>query len=98
MLMPLISIKKFQPSRSTVDIEVMCVHFVFRNNLPWKLLDQVRRSAGRLDVPFRWRALSSGEAANLLHQLREVPVGGEHQPHEEAGLSRHTEENDHHQV
>lgn len=53
---------------------------------------------GRLDVPFRRRDLCTGEAADLLHQLREVPVGGEHQPHEEAGLCQHTEENDHHQV
>lgn len=68
---------------------------MFNNVCP---LNQVWHRAGRLDVPLRRRDLSSGEAADLLHQLREVPVGGEHQPHEEAGLGRHTEENDHHQV
>lgn len=62
------------------------------------LFFQVRHRAGRLDVPFRWRDLSSGQTAHLLYQLREVPVGGEHQPHEEAGLCRHTEEDDHYQV
>lgn len=56
------------------------------------------RRFGRLDVPSGGRDLSSGQAAALLHQLGEVPVGGEHQPHEEAGLSRRTEEDDHHQV
>ncbi|XP_035764629.1 platelet-activating factor acetylhydrolase isoform X3 [Neolamprologus brichardi] len=30
-------------------------------------------------------------------KFKEVPVGGKHQPHEEARLGRHTEENDHHQ-
>lgn len=59
---------------------------------------QVWHSAGRLDVPFRWGDLPSSETANLLHQLRKVSVGREHQPHEEAGLSRHTEENDHYKV
>lgn len=78
------------------DVSVMCI--LLRNYLPWKLLNQVRHRAGRLDVPVGRRDLSSGEAADLLHQLGEVPVGGEHQPHEEAGLGRHTEENDHHQV
>lgn len=56
------------------------------------------RRVGCLDVPFRRRGLCSRQAAHLLHQLREVPVGGQHQPHEEAGLRRHTEEDDHHQV
>lgn len=59
---------------------------------------QVWRSAGRLDVSVKRRDLSSSEAADLLHQLREVSVGGEHQPHEEAGLGCHTEKDDHYQV
>lgn len=56
------------------------------------------RRFGRLDVPSRGRDLSSGQTTGLFHQLGEVPVGGEHQSHEEAGLSRCTEEDDHHQV
>lgn len=75
--------------------QVTCV---FCNNITWNLFNQVWCGVGRLDVPFRRRDLCTGEAADLLHQLGEVPVGGEHQPHEEAGLCQHTEENDHHQV
>lgn len=51
--------------------------------------------AGCLDVPSGGRDLCSGQAAHLLHQLGEVPMGGERQPHEEAGLGRHKEEDDH---
>lgn len=56
------------------------------------------RGFGRLDVPPGGRDLSSGQAAGVFHQLGEVPVGGKHQSYEEAGLSRHPEEDDHHQV
>lgn len=59
---------------------------------------QVWRRAGRLDVPFGGRDLPQGQAAALFHQLGEVPVGGEHQSHEEAGLSRRPAQDDHHQV
>lgn len=61
-------------------------------------IDQVWNSTGRLDVSFRRWDLSACEAADLLHQLWEVSVGGKHQPNEEAGLYSDTEENDHHQV
>lgn len=66
--------------------------------MPFKLCLQVWSSTGRLDVSFRRRDLSSCEAANLLHKLREIPVGGEHHSHEEAGVSCHTEKNDYYQV
>lgn len=66
--------------------------------LTFQRLVQVRRRLGRLDVPSRGPDLSWGQTAAVFHQLGDVPVGGEHHAHEEAGLSRHAEEDDHHQV
>lgn len=61
-------------------------------------LNQVWCGPGHLDVSSRQTDISSGEAADFLHQFRDVSVGREPQHYAEAGLGRHPQENDHNQV